>query len=84
MLPDASPSQWSELLGVPLLQPASAGQGVGKQTSFVILADPSFLRIQDLLSGLDYAFPESQKIGKDLFVLLVMMHHWSSAPFGMR
>jgi len=32
-------------------------------TSFVLLADPSFLKIQELLQGLDYAFPEAPKIG---------------------
>ena len=83
ILPDTSPSQWAELLGVPLQQATSAGPSEGKQTSFVILADPSFLRIQDLLSGLDYAFPESSKIGEDLLTLLVIGHHWSSyrAPY---
>ena len=35
----------------------------GHNTSFIIISDPSFWRIQDLLSGLDYAYPEAFKLG---------------------
>lgn len=35
----------------------------GPPLSLIVLADPSFLRIQELLSGLDFAFPAAGKLG---------------------
>mmetsp|Transcript_38716 Transcript_38716/g.86104 ORF Transcript_38716/g.86104 Transcript_38716/m.86104 type:complete len:558 (+) Transcript_38716:89-1762(+) len=52
---DAPPERWSELLGMPLYS--------SQPLSFVILADPSFMRVADLTAGLDYAFPAANKIG---------------------
>ncbi|GAX75693.1 hypothetical protein CEUSTIGMA_g3136.t1 [Chlamydomonas eustigma] len=49
-LPDADspPERWSQLVGAPLHNPLPLSQ--------VILADPSFLRIQELLEGLGFRF----------------------------
>ena len=50
---DAPPDQWEALLGVK--------KEVGPH--FVILADPFSTRGEQLLMGLDYAFPDAVKIG---------------------
>jgi small ligand-binding sensory domain FIST len=50
---DSSPQRWSELLGV---SPA-------KNPHFILLADAFTPNITDLLEGLDYAYPQSIKIG---------------------
>lgn len=50
---DSSPSQWIDLVGVsPEAQP-----------HFILLADPMFAGINDLLQGLDYAYPGAVKVG---------------------
>lgn len=54
---DAPPAQWSNLVGVPL------GTAHLKYTNFVIVADITFTRLNELLGGLDFAFPEAEKIG---------------------
>ncbi len=50
---DASPREWHHLIGVP---PADNPQ-------FIVLADPYSIRIENLLMGLDYAFPRAVKVG---------------------
>ncbi len=50
---DSSPDRWCNLIGVP---PAD-------QPQFIILADPFSAKINDLLQGLDYAYPNSPKVG---------------------
>ncbi|MFM6405773.1 MAG: FIST N-terminal domain-containing protein, partial [Microcystis sp.] len=50
---DSSPSSWTELLGVE----------AAKNPQFILLADPFSSRINDLLEGLDFAYPGSAKIG---------------------
>jgi small ligand-binding sensory domain FIST len=50
---DASPDKWEELIGVQK----------DKDPHFVILADPYSFPVNDLLMGLDYAFPKASKIG---------------------
>ena len=50
---DAGPDKWEELIGV----------GQEKDPHFVMLADPYSFPVNDLLMGLDYAFPNSTKIG---------------------
>ncbi|MDX2212364.1 MAG: FIST C-terminal domain-containing protein [Oculatellaceae cyanobacterium bins.114] len=50
---DSSPNAWVELVGV---SPQDNPQ-------FVLLADPFASRINDLLQGLDFAYPGSVKIG---------------------
>jgi small ligand-binding sensory domain FIST len=50
---DGSPDGWANFIGVP----------VADQPQFVILADPFSARINDLLQGLDYAYPGSAKVG---------------------
>lgn len=54
-LPDADspPSQWENL----------AGTQADMNTQFLLLADPFSINVESLLTGLDYAFPESIKIG---------------------
>jgi small ligand-binding sensory domain FIST len=50
---DSSPDAWSKLVGVPLQQ----------HPHFILLSDPFFSEINDLLAGLDFAYPDSVKIG---------------------
>ncbi|GLC50443.1 hypothetical protein PLESTB_000379900 [Pleodorina starrii] len=52
---DAPPDRWSALLGVPAFPEAPLSQ--------VVLSDPSFAAVQDVLAGLDFAFPSATKIG---------------------
>lgn len=58
-VPDADSRQesWQELMQAPIDIPPN------HSTSFVVLADPTFHRVTDLLAGLDYAYPEAAKIG---------------------
>ena len=50
---DAGPDKWEELIG----------GCQEKDPHFVMLADPYSFPVNDLLMGLDYAFPNSTKIG---------------------
>lgn len=50
---DSSPDAWVELIGV----------AIADQPQFIILADPIPTKINDLLQGLDFAYPESVKVG---------------------
>lgn len=50
---DGPPSAWVELVGVP----------PQKQPQFILLADPLFAGVNDLLQGLDFAYPGSIKVG---------------------
>ncbi|MGD1703797.1 FIST signal transduction protein [Dapis sp. BLCC M229] len=50
---DSSPDQWCDLIGVPTVN----------KPQFIILADPFSAKINDLLQGLDYAYPNSPKVG---------------------
>ncbi|CAA9460481.1 MAG: FIG00870999: hypothetical protein [uncultured Rubrobacteraceae bacterium] len=50
---DGPPDAWEELMGVKR----------GEEPQFVLLADPYSVHSEMLLSGLDYAFPGSPKIG---------------------
>ena len=50
---DSAPDAWVELLGVP----------IDDQPQFVLLADHSFAKINDLLQGLDFAYSGSVKVG---------------------
>ncbi|HIK12208.1 MAG TPA: FIST C-terminal domain-containing protein [Oscillatoriaceae cyanobacterium M33_DOE_052] len=50
---DASPESWVELTGV---APAD-------QPHFILLADPFSSKINDLIQGLDFAYPGSVKVG---------------------
>jgi small ligand-binding sensory domain FIST len=51
--PDAPPSAWEALIGVP----------ASDRPSFVLLPDPFTVPADELLAGLDYAYPGSVKIG---------------------
>ncbi|PNH12493.1 hypothetical protein TSOC_000565 [Tetrabaena socialis] len=48
------PGRWSSLLGVPAFPELPL--------SLVVLSDPTFSGVQDLLAGLDFAFPQAAKI----------------------
>jgi small ligand-binding sensory domain FIST len=50
---DVSPREWHRLIGVP---PAD-------QPQFIVLADPYSIRIENLLMGMDYAYPKASKVG---------------------
>ena len=50
---DAAPEKWEGIMGV----------GQDKDPHFLVLADPYSFPVNDLLMGLDYAFPKSTKIG---------------------
>ncbi|NEP43193.1 MAG: hypothetical protein F6K25_22450 [Okeania sp. SIO2G4] len=50
---DSSPDDWCNLIGVPTTD----------NPQFIILADPFSAKINDLLQGLDYAYPNSAKVG---------------------
>lgn len=50
---DSPPDAWSALVGV----------NPQKQPDFVLLADPALQEINELLQGLDFAYPGSVKIG---------------------
>ncbi|NJM66621.1 MAG: hypothetical protein HC851_13645 [Acaryochloris sp. RU_4_1] len=51
--PDSSPHAWTELLEV----------DPNHQPHFILFADPASSKINDLLQGLDYAYPSAVKIG---------------------
>lgn len=53
---DAPPDHWSAVVGVPAFPEVPL--------SLVVLADPSFVAVQDLMSGLDFAFPTAATIGE--------------------
>ena len=50
---DASPDKWEDLIGV----------DQDKDPHFVVIADPYSFPVNDLLVGMDYAFPRATKIG---------------------
>jgi small ligand-binding sensory domain FIST len=50
---DSSPEAWIDLIGV----------SPQKNPQFILLADPFTAKINDLLEGLDFAYPTSAKIG---------------------
>ena len=50
---DVSPKQWQSLVGVPATE----------QPHFILLADPFSIHIENLIMGLDFAYPKSIKVG---------------------
>ena len=50
---DASPDKWVDLFGV----------APDRDPHFVMLADPYSFQVQNLLMGMDYAYPRATKIG---------------------
>lgn len=50
---DSSPDSWTNLLGVP----------ASESPQFILLSDPFSSRINDLLQGLDFAYPSAVKVG---------------------
>jgi small ligand-binding sensory domain FIST len=51
--PDSSPRLWEEKLGVK----------AGAAPQFILFADPFSIQADDLLAGLDFAYPQAVKIG---------------------
>jgi len=56
---DSPPAMWEAVTGVPLPN----ADGAGPVPQFVLMSDPTFTALGDLLSGLDFAYPNSTKIG---------------------
>ncbi|GAX79069.1 hypothetical protein CEUSTIGMA_g6509.t1 [Chlamydomonas eustigma] len=56
-IPEQSVSrqEWSDFVGVPYDSP--------REVSFMILSHPRFSQVEAVVAGLDYAFPDSKKIG---------------------
>eukprot|EP00877_Chromochloris_zofingiensis_P010885 jgi/Chrzof1/604/Cz01g22040.t1 len=54
-LADAPPSAWAQLAGVP--------HDTSAPVSFILLADPTYSSMEELMNGLDYAYPQANKIG---------------------
>jgi small ligand-binding sensory domain FIST len=50
---DVSPKQWHSLVGVPMAE----------NPQFLLLADPFSIHIENLIQGLDFAYPKSVKVG---------------------
>lgn len=50
---DAPPDDWQQLVGVP----------AGTEAHFVLLSDPFTFPVEQLVVGLDYAFPNAAKVG---------------------
>jgi small ligand-binding sensory domain FIST len=50
---DVSPRPWHHLAGVPPTE----------HPQFIVLADPFSIRVENLLMGLDYAYPKAVKVG---------------------
>lgn len=50
---DSPPQKWHDLIGV----------SMEKQVNFILLGDPFSSKINELLEGLDYAYPGSIKVG---------------------
>jgi len=50
---DAGPDKWEDMIGVK----------ADRDPHFVMLADPNSFPVQDLLMGMDYAYPKATKIG---------------------
>jgi len=50
---DVSPRQWHHLIGV----------APTEQPHFIVLADPYSIRIENLLMGMDYAYPKASIVG---------------------
>ncbi len=50
---DSPPDSWVELVGVPATE----------QPNFILLSDPFSSRVNDLLQGLDFAYPGAVKVG---------------------
>ncbi|KAK9835887.1 hypothetical protein WJX74_010230 [Apatococcus lobatus] len=52
---DASPMVWQDVVGVPIDTP--------KDTSFILMSEPTYGEIAEVIAGLDYAYPEAVKLG---------------------
>jgi small ligand-binding sensory domain FIST len=50
---DSPPDRWTELIGI----------SAADQPNFILLSDPIFSKVSDLLQGLDFAYPGSVKVG---------------------
>ncbi len=72
---DSPPQKWCDLVGVP----------IEKQPHFILLADPFTSKVNELIQGLDFAYPSSVKVGglasaSTMGVASALFYHNSSSP----
>ena len=60
---DGPAEPWRALLGGQPEVAPSAAAGPGPQPSLLVLVDPATAGLNDLISGLDYAYPQAVKVG---------------------
>ena len=57
---DSGPKAWQQLIGLK----TDAATGNEQDTpQFILLADPFSIRVEDMLAGFDFAYPQSVKVG---------------------
>jgi small ligand-binding sensory domain FIST len=60
---DGPAEPWRALLGGTTDPTPESAEGTGPQPSLLVLVDPTTDGLNDLISGLDYAYPEAVKVG---------------------
>jgi small ligand-binding sensory domain FIST len=60
---DGPAEPWRALLGGTADPTPESAEGTGPQPSLLVLVDPTTDGLNDLISGLDYAYPEAVKVG---------------------
>ena len=60
---DGPAEPWRALLGGTADPTPESAEGTGPQPSLLVLVDPSTDGLNDLISGLDYAYPQAVKVG---------------------
>lgn len=60
---DGPAEPWRALLGGTADPTPESAEGTGPQPSLLVLVDPTTEGLNDLISGLDYAYPQAVKVG---------------------
>ena len=60
---DGPAEPWRALLGGTTDPTPESAEGTGPQPSLLVLVDPTTEGLNDLISGLDYAYPQAVKVG---------------------
>ncbi len=60
---DGPAEPWRALLGGTTDPAPESPEGTGPQPSLLVLVDPTTEGLNDLISGLDYAYPQAMKVG---------------------
>ena len=60
---DGPAEPWRGLLGGTTEAPTESPESAGPQPSLLVFVDPGTTGLNDLISGLDYAYPEAVKVG---------------------